>query len=55
VQLSVGSGANTPLRVGIAVAAVLIVVAAVTVSKRRPIAIGASEENDKHPEPVAGP
>ncbi|MGH3487451.1 MAG: sodium-translocating pyrophosphatase [Actinopolymorphaceae bacterium] len=54
VQLSVGSGANTPLRVGIAVAAVLVVVAAVTVSKRRPVAIGASEENDKHPEPVAG-
>jgi hypothetical protein len=33
---------------------VLFVLAAVMVSKRSPIAIGASEENDKHAEPVAG-
>ncbi|WP_020577090.1 sodium-translocating pyrophosphatase [Actinopolymorpha alba] len=52
VQLSVGSTANTPLRVGIAVAAVLVVVAAVTVSKRRPVALGA-EDSDKQPAEVA--
>ncbi|GAA5036602.1 sodium-translocating pyrophosphatase [Actinopolymorpha pittospori] len=52
VQLSVGDNANTPLRVGIAVAAVLVVVAAVTISKRRPIAIGAEQEEDKHPAKV---
>jgi K(+)-stimulated pyrophosphate-energized sodium pump len=52
VQLSVGPDANTPLRVGIAVLAVLVVVAAVTVSKRRPIAISA-DEDDKAPAKVA--
>jgi K(+)-stimulated pyrophosphate-energized sodium pump len=35
VQLSTGSGANTPVRVGIALAAVLVIVTAVTISKRR--------------------
>ncbi len=52
VQLSVGPDANTPLRVGIAVLAVLVVVAAVTVSRRRPIAISA-DEGDKEPAKVA--
>ncbi len=40
VSLSVGAGANTLLRWGIAIGAVLIVVGAVIVSKRRPIAVG---------------
>jgi len=52
VQLSIGSSANTPLRVGIAVLAVVVVVVAVTISKRRPIALSAVED-DKRPEPVA--
>ena len=41
VALSVGEGANTLLRWGIALAAVVVVVGAVVVSKRRPIAVGA--------------
>jgi len=40
VALSIGESANAPLRWGIAVVAVLIVVASVVVSKRRPIAVG---------------
>ena len=43
VALSVGSGANTLLRWGIAIGAVLIVVGAVIVSKRRPIAVGSEQ------------
>ncbi len=35
VQLSTGDSANTPLRIGIASAAVLVIIVAVTVSKRR--------------------
>ena len=35
VQLSTGSGANTPLRIGIALVAVLVIVTVVTISKRR--------------------
>ena len=40
VQLSIGEDANTPLRMVIAVAAVLVVVGAVVISKRRSIAVG---------------
>ncbi|MFM9135144.1 MAG: sodium-translocating pyrophosphatase [bacterium] len=43
VSLSVGAGANTLLRWGIAIGAVLIVVGAVIVSKRRPIAVGSEQ------------
>ena len=43
VALSVGADANTPLRWGIALVAVLIVVVAVVISKRRPIAVGDQE------------
>jgi K(+)-stimulated pyrophosphate-energized sodium pump len=41
VTLSIGSGANTALRWAIAIVAALIVVGAVVVSKRRPIAVEA--------------
>ena len=40
VALSIGEGANTTLRWAIAIVAALIVVGAVIVSKRRPIAVG---------------
>jgi len=43
VQLSLGDGANPPLRIGIAVAATLVIVAAVAISKRRSVAVGAEE------------
>ncbi|HTY29626.1 MAG TPA: sodium-translocating pyrophosphatase, partial [Mycobacterium sp.] len=35
VQLSTGTSANTPVRIGIAIVAVLVIIGAVTVSKRR--------------------
>ena len=41
VQLSLGSAENDPLRIGLSVAAAGIVVAAVAISKRRSIAVGA--------------
>ena len=40
VTLSIGEGANTGLRWAIAIGATLIVVVAVVISKRRPIAVG---------------
>ena len=40
VTLSIGDGANTALRWAIAIGATLIVVVAVVISKRRPIAVG---------------
>jgi K(+)-stimulated pyrophosphate-energized sodium pump len=40
VALTIGESANTPLRWGIALTAVLIVVVSVVISKRRPIAVG---------------
>jgi K(+)-stimulated pyrophosphate-energized sodium pump len=40
VTMSVGDDANTPVRLTIAVVAALIIVSAVYVSKRRPVAIG---------------
>ena len=43
VQLTIGSNASKPLRLVIAALAVVVIVAAVTVSKRRPIAIGGDE------------
>jgi K(+)-stimulated pyrophosphate-energized sodium pump len=46
VQLSVGEGASPALRIGIAVVAALVVVGAVTYSKRKPIALEAPD-NDK--------
>ncbi|MDT4987695.1 MAG: K(+)-stimulated pyrophosphate-energized sodium pump, partial [Micromonosporaceae bacterium] len=45
VDYSVGDGANTPLRITIAVVATLIIVVAVTVSKRRPIAVAGGDGN----------
>jgi K(+)-stimulated pyrophosphate-energized sodium pump len=42
VQLSFGADASTPLRLTIAGAAFVVIAAAVTVSKRRPIALGDS-------------
>jgi K(+)-stimulated pyrophosphate-energized sodium pump len=44
VAMSVGSEANTPLRIGIAVVAALIVAGAVFVSKRRSVVIGDVDE-----------
>ncbi len=52
VQLSVGEGASPALRIGIAVAAALVVVAAVTYSKRKPIAIEASDNDKAEPAKV---
>ncbi len=50
VKMTYGDDSNTALRLIIALVAALIVVAAVYISKRRPIAIGESEAT---PEPVA--
>ncbi|MEK9663755.1 MAG: sodium-translocating pyrophosphatase [Candidatus Nanopelagicales bacterium] len=47
VGLSIGEGANTALRWGIAIVAALIVIVAVVISKRRPIAVG--EEKSSAP------
>jgi K(+)-stimulated pyrophosphate-energized sodium pump len=44
VALSIGTDANKPARIIIAVAAAAIIAIAVYISKRRPVAIGASEE-----------
>jgi K(+)-stimulated pyrophosphate-energized sodium pump len=46
VSYSVGASQNTPLRVAIAVVAALIVVAAVTISKRKPIAVAEGAGGD---------
>jgi K(+)-stimulated pyrophosphate-energized sodium pump len=54
VLWSTGASKNTPLRVAIAVVAVLIVVAAVTWSKRKPIAMSADEEEAGAPAAVTG-
>ncbi|MGN6130088.1 MAG: sodium/proton-translocating pyrophosphatase, partial [Nocardioidaceae bacterium] len=47
VDMSVGTGQNTALRIAIAVAAGLVIAVAVYISKRRPVAIG-----EDVPEPV---
>jgi K(+)-stimulated pyrophosphate-energized sodium pump len=61
VAYSVGTDRNTPLRVSIAVIAVLIIVAAVVFSKRKPVAMSdadagrgdaGSDSSDQRPEPV---
>ena len=44
VNLSVGSGENDVLRIGIALLATAVIAGAVYVSKRRPIAIGEQAE-----------
>jgi K(+)-stimulated pyrophosphate-energized sodium pump len=44
VMWSVGSDTNTPLRIGIAVAAALIIVGAVAFSKRKPIAVSDADD-----------
>jgi K(+)-stimulated pyrophosphate-energized sodium pump len=46
VSLSVGSGANTTLRVVISLAAVLVIVGAVVVSKRRAVVAGGTPSDD---------
>ncbi len=43
VTLSIGDGANTAVRWGIAIAAAAVVIVAVVISKRRPIAVGDQE------------
>jgi K(+)-stimulated pyrophosphate-energized sodium pump len=43
VALSIGDGANDAMRWAIAIVAALIVVVAVVISKRRPIAVGDQE------------
>nr|MBA3489701.1 sodium/proton-translocating pyrophosphatase [Longispora sp. (in: high G+C Gram-positive bacteria)] len=48
VMFSVGVDMNTGVRIGIAVAATLIVVVAVVNSKRKSIAVGAEENNGNH-------
>ena len=45
VQLTMGENANMPLRIAISLVAVGVIVAAIVVTKRRPIAIGEDEEN----------
>jgi K(+)-stimulated pyrophosphate-energized sodium pump len=44
VALSIGTDANKPVRISIALAAAAVIAVAVYISKRRPVAIGASEE-----------
>ena len=44
VSLSVGDDQNDPLRIIIALVAVAIIVAAVYISKRRPVAIGGDDD-----------
>ncbi len=46
VGLTVGNGANAPVRYGIAVAALVIVIGAVAVSKARDLAIGGDEDGE---------
>jgi len=54
VLWSTGSTANTPLRITVAVVAALIIVAAVTWSKRKPIAVSAGDESAEPAEIEAG-
>ncbi|CAA9362571.1 MAG: Pyrophosphate-energized proton pump [uncultured Nocardioidaceae bacterium] len=54
VKLSVGEGENTPLRLLIAFVAVAAIVAALVVSKRRPITIGADAEESAGSGPLDG-
>ena len=49
ILYSTGPDANTALRVTIAVVAALVVVGAVTVSKRKPVATAAEETADQAP------
>jgi K(+)-stimulated pyrophosphate-energized sodium pump len=49
VKLSFGDNANTPLRIIIAVAALLGIVVAVYISKQRPVAIGGDEDTPAAP------
>jgi K(+)-stimulated pyrophosphate-energized sodium pump len=46
VQLSIGDNASKPVRLGIAGVAAVIIVVAVTISKRRPVAFGESADDD---------
>jgi K(+)-stimulated pyrophosphate-energized sodium pump len=50
VLYSTGSSANTALRITIAIVAALVVAAAVTYSKRKPIAVSADAESEGAPE-----
>ena len=54
VKLSVGDDANTPLRLLIAFVAVAAIVAALVVSKRRPVTIGADAEEVAGVGPLEG-
>jgi K(+)-stimulated pyrophosphate-energized sodium pump len=53
VAMSVGRDENDPLRIGIAVAAALVIVGAVVVSKRRSVAIGDVDETPAEQVPVS--
>ena len=55
VKLSIGEDANTPLRIVIALVAFAGIVAAVYISKRRPIAIDADEPASSTPPPPPPP
>jgi K(+)-stimulated pyrophosphate-energized sodium pump len=55
VQLTIGEQANPVVRYGIAAAALLVAVVAVTISKRRDIAVGGDESGGTEPEPAATP
>ncbi|MGI8664555.1 MAG: sodium-translocating pyrophosphatase [Jatrophihabitans sp.] len=52
VQLSIGSSANTPLRIVIALIAVAIIVAAVVIAKRRASSLNDDPETAMHPAAV---
>jgi K(+)-stimulated pyrophosphate-energized sodium pump len=49
VKMTYGGDSNTPLRLAIAIVAALIIVVAVYISKRRPVAIG---DSDTEPAPA---
>jgi K(+)-stimulated pyrophosphate-energized sodium pump len=53
IAMSVGRDENDPLRIGIAVAAALVVAGAVVVSKRRSVAIGDVDEQPAEEVPVS--
>ncbi len=54
VQLSIGSDANDPLRIAIALAATAVIAVAVYVTKKRPVAIDDADRGDQ-PAPVTTP
>ena len=53
VKMTYGGNANTPLRLAIAIVAALIIVVAVYISKRRPVAIGDTDTEQAPATPSA--